>query len=379
MSLDFPTRVALVYDWVNTPYGGAERVLTALHKIFPDAPLYTSVYDKEVANWAKDFDIRTSYLQELPLAKQAHRELLPLMPSVFEHLHLQQYELIISITSAEAKGVNIHRNALHICYLLTPTRYLWSHTHEYQTGLLAPLKALMFSKLRAWDFKAAQKPDVIIPISKLVAHRTKKYYQRETAPVIYPPFNLEHKVDKQEKTFRDLKDYFLIVSRLVGYKKVELCVYACIQLQKQMVLVGDGPDSARIEKLISQKDPHHKYIHWFRRLSDDDLQQAYSASKALLLPAEEDFGITALEAQAFGKPVIVYQHSGAAEVVLENTTGIHFSEQTIEALSTAILETEKKVWKTDVIKSHATQYNEQAFMDQFRKAVTTAWQQHKKG
>lgn len=379
MNSDFPLRVALVYDWVNTPHGGAERVLLALHKIFPQAPLYTSLYDSKVAKWADVFDIRTSYLQEIPFAKQSHRELLPLMPSAFEHLNLSQYELVISVTSAEAKAVNVSKSALHICYLLTPTRYLWSHTHEYQTGLLKPIKAMMFAHLRQWDFHAAQQPDEIIPISKLVQKRTQKYYQRKTLPVIYPPFSLNAQLFQSEKTFKNLSNYYLVVSRLVGYKKVELCINTCITLQKQLVIIGDGPDAEQIASVIEKNDPHKKYIHWFQKTSDKSLMQAYSASKALLLPAEEDFGITALEAQAFGKPVIVYRNSGAAEVVKEGTTGIHFSQQTPEALSKAISDLEGKTWNSDVIKSHAAQYNERAFIDQFRKAIEKAWQQHKKG
>jgi glycosyltransferase involved in cell wall biosynthesis len=375
MTSVFEQRVALVYDWVNTPFGGAERVLLALQKIFPQAPLYTSVYDAKKAVWAKNFDVRTTYLQAIPFAKQAHRELLPLLPQAFEHLDLSEYDVVISVTSAEAKGVIVRPDALHICYLLTPTRYLWSHTHEYQAGFLKPLKAYIFSKLRDWDFKAAQKPNVIIPISKLVQKRCLKYYQRKTEPVIYPPCSLTINPQNLTTTFHDVSDYYLVVSRLVDYKNVDLCIEACVNTEKKLVIVGDGPAASQIRSFIDTKDPKLKYIHWYTQLSDEELQRAYSASRALLLPAEEDFGITALEAQAFGKPVIVYYYSGAAEVVVDQKTGIHVRTQTVDAFSKAILDLEQKKWNSDVIKSHASAYNEQAFTDQFTKAVQKAWHQ----
>ncbi|MEO8581075.1 MAG: glycosyltransferase [Patescibacteria group bacterium] len=378
-SSDLPKRVALVYDWVNTPFGGAERVLLALHKIFPDAPLYTSIYDRSVAKWAKVFDVRTSYLQEIPFAKQHHRELLPLMPSAFEHLDLSRYDLVISITSAEAKAVQVSPRALHLCYLLTPTRYLWSHTFEYQTGILKPIKAFVFSLLRRWDFKVAQKPTAFIPISRLVQQRCEKYYRRKTLPVIYPPFSLNSQLPEKSSQFKGLSDYYIVVSRLVGYKKIELCIKACISLKRKLLIIGDGPDDSKVSRLIEFLDPESQFIFWYERLSDAELKQAYASSIALLLPAEEDFGITALEAQAFGKPVLVFRHSGAAEVVKEGKSGIHFSHQTTNSLSTAMLELEKKHWDSDVIKSLTSQYNEQAFIEQFHETVLTAWNNHQKG
>lgn len=374
-----PQRVALVYDWVNTPFGGAERVLLALHKLFPHSPLYTSLYDPSVAKWAQVFDVKTSYLQEIPFAKQKHRELLPLMNSAFEHFDLSNYDLVISVTSAQAKAVNVRKGALHICYLLTPTRYLWSHTHEYQTGLLKPIKAWIFSQLRRRDFHIAQKPDIIIPISKLVQKRTKKYYRRKTEPVIYPPFTFQPATQHFEHSFNGLSKYYLVVSRLVEYKKVHLCIETCAELKKPLVIIGEGPEHNTTKALIEKLDPEGIYIHWYQHLSDEQLQQAYFSSKALLLPAEEDFGITALEAQAFGKPVVVYQQSGAAEVVQEKVSGIHFSSQTKKALSLAISQLEKNDWDSTVIKSNMAAYNEQAFVDQFQKAVQQAWEHHQKG
>lgn len=375
-SSSLPKRVALVYDRVNTPFGGAERVLLSLHELFPDAPLYTSVYDAKVADWAKVFEVRTSYIQEIPFSAQKHRQLLPLMPSAFEQFNLDEFELVISISSAESKAVRPKSGALHICYVLTPTRYLWSHTYEYQTGILAPLKALFFSKMRKWDYKVAQKPDLYIPISKLIQKRVEKYYRRTTAPVIYPPFTLKDKSSLTQDNFNNLKDYYLVVSRLVGYKKIKLCIQTCIELQKQLVIIGNGPDYFDIQEFIELFDPQHNLIHWFPSVSDEELVNAYKSAKAFLLPAEEDFGITALEAQSVGIPVVVFKHSGAAEVVIDNKTGIHFDEQTVEALKKAILKLEQQEWNSDAIKSHTEQYNEQSFLTNFAQSIEIAWKHH---
>jgi glycosyltransferase involved in cell wall biosynthesis len=348
----------------------------ALHKLFPKAPLYTSVYDEDTATWAKTFDVRTSFLQDIPFAKQNHRQFLPLMPSAFESFDLSEFDCVISITSAEAKGVVVSPNTFHICYLLTPTRYLWSHTYEYQTGVLKPLKAFVFSILRRWDYKVAQNLDVIIPISKLVQVRTEKYYRRQTEPVIYPPFSLSDTVlPKQNTVFTD-KEYFLAIARMVSYKKIPLCIQACVEMKKQLVLIGDGPQASEVEQAIQKFDPEKKFVHWFKSVSDQDLAQAYSHAKAFLLPAEEDFGITALEAQAHGRPVIVYHRSGAAETVIDQTTGIHFIEQNVTHLKKAMQMSEAKHWDSDVIKLHATQYNEQKFLAQFETAVKKAWTKH---
>ena len=223
-------RVALVYDRVNTPHGGAERVLLSLHTLFPQAPLYTSLYDADVAQWANVFDVRPSFLQQIPFAKKNHRELLALMPLAFSRIDLSGYDLVLSVTSAEAKGVKVGKSALHVSYLLTPPRYLWSHTHEYQTGALKHLRALVFSYLRRWDFRISQNITALIPISQLVKKRAEKYYQRQIEEVIYPPFHFKA-ISKKQKTFRNIDAYYLIVGRLVSDKKVDMVIRTCARLQ----------------------------------------------------------------------------------------------------------------------------------------------------
>ena len=197
-------RIALVYDRVNTPYGGAEKVLLALHQAFPQAPLFTSVFHPR-AVWAKIFKIKTSFLQKVPFANQLHRFFVPLMPLAFESLDLSMYDIIISVTSAEAKGIITRPNQLHVCYMLTPTRYLYSHRAHYEQThwpfkipLLNFFSRKLFDYLTWWDQVAAQRPDVIIPISGLVKKRIEKYYQRAVSDVIYPPVDLNEQKTKKD-------------------------------------------------------------------------------------------------------------------------------------------------------------------------------------
>jgi glycosyltransferase involved in cell wall biosynthesis len=221
--------VALVYDRVNTPHGGAEKVLLALHALFPNAPLYTSVYNSKTASWANVFDVRPSWLSRLPFAHH-HRLLLPLMPLAFESFDLSAYDLIISITSAEAKGIITQPHQLHLSYLLTPTRYLYSHQHEYLTTdshLSAPgtkwLAHQLLKYIKWWDQAAAARPDVIIPISELVAKRTRHYYNRSTVSPIYPPLETLPLTTQRPTLLPPTFDqYLLIVSRLVSYKRLDV-------------------------------------------------------------------------------------------------------------------------------------------------------------
>lgn len=372
-------RVALVYDRVNTPHGGAERVLLSLHTLFPQAPLFTSIHDPSAAKWANVFDVRTSFLQNIPFARQKHRELLALMPAAFSQLDLRSYDIVISVTSAEAKGVTVGPNTLHISYLLTPPRYLWSHTHEYQTGVLKPVRAFLFSLLRRWDYKVSQKINAIIPISGLVKRRAEKYYQRNIEAVIYPPF-LFTVPKKKPDTFHHLSDFVLIVGRLVGYKKIQEVVQTCITMKKTVVVIGDGPEAYRLQQKIHELDPKQQFVHWYTSVTDEELISAYSAAKVLIQPAEEDFGITVLEAQACGTPVIVNKRSGAAETIIPEKTGLILEKMSQTALQQTISQIEQYNWNSAVIQTHVAQYNDEVFQHQFLSKVNQLWlRHHKKG
>jgi glycosyltransferase involved in cell wall biosynthesis len=372
--------LAFVYDRVNTRYGGAEVVLSALHEVFPKAPLYTSVYDARRARWAKGWDIKTSFLQKIPGAAQFHRLFLPLMPLAFESLNLKQYDIVFSITSAEAKGILTLPEQLHICYLLTPTRYLWSHTDEYSDDWVTGwLRRYIFRYVRWWDESAAARPDVYIPISRLIAQRCRDFYHRSTEKVIYPPFDLKDIEDVQQcdKIFHptDLEltePYYLIVSRLVPYKRIDTAIQVCQELGRNLIIVGEGPDLERLQSLAQSTNPNSKII--FRQAVQPEKVRAYYQNcRAFLLLAEEDFGITALEAQAYGKPVIVYNKSGAAEVIQDGKTGILVHSRSIEEVKKAIRKSEETDWDEQKIRKNVVKHTKLHFQSEIKTKVNELW------
>jgi glycosyltransferase involved in cell wall biosynthesis len=303
-------KVALVYDRVNK-WGGAERVLLALHRIFPDAPLFTSVYNPDTAKWAEVFQVHTSFLQKIPKSRTNHEFLAPLMPLAFESLNLEDFDLVISVTSEAAKGVITKPGTLHICYCLTPTRYLWS---GYETYFKNPILRLLgwpfVSYLRKWDLVAANRPDKYIAISKEVQKRIEKYYGANSE-VIFPPLSIS---DTKPILPVEL-GYFLIVSRLVPYKKIDMAIDVFNKLGYPLIIIGTG----RLESGLKRKAKEN--IKFLKNIDEGTLYGYYSNCKALIFPGKEDFGLSMAEAQFFGKPVIAYGEGGALDIVKEKVTG----------------------------------------------------------
>ena len=315
-------KVALVYDRVNK-IGGAERVLEVLHEIWPEAPLYTAVYYPPGAPWAKKFKVIPSFLNKWPLAKK-HHELYPwLTPLAFESFDFSDFDLVISITSAEAKGIITKPKTKHFCYCLTPTRYLWSGYSDYFFNKgLRWLAQPMVGWMRNWDKIAAQRPDEYLAISQEVQRRIKKYYHRESI-VLYPPIDTE-KFYPTEKNQNG--DYFLIVSRLVSYKKIDLAVKAFNKLCLPLKIVGTG------NQMFKLKTSAASNIEFLGELTDQELLSYYQDCRALIFPQKEDFGLVPLEAQSCGKPVIAFAGGGALETVIEGKTGTFFKPQSVKAL-----------------------------------------------
>lgn len=352
-------KIAIVYDRINK-FGGAERVLLALRQAFPDSTLVTSVYDPEGAAWIADWKIRTTWLQRLPLARRHHEWFGWLMPLAFESLDLSDFDVIISVTSEAAKGVITNTTQTHICYCLTPTRYLWSHTHAYEQGHLAGIKRAVFSYLRGWDYIAAQRPDMMIAISELVAKRLRKYYQREADRIIYPPVSLPAS-DAPVKQ----KDGYLVVSRLVPYKRVDLAIAVCLKLGKTLRIVGSGSDLPRLQNLAAGSP----LVQFVGQVSDAELVQEYQSALALICPQEEDFGIVAVEAQGLGTPVISHAKSGVAETLVDGKTGILFNEPTVDSLAEALLQFEKLPLNRQEIVAQASRFGEARFVKEIRDIV----------
>lgn len=318
-------KIALVYDRVNK-WGGAERVLLALHKIFPNAPLYTSVYNKEKAPWADKFEIKTSFLQNFPFAKSFHEAYALLMPLAFESFSFDEYDVVISVTSEAAKGIITKPGTLHICYCLTPTRYLWSGFNEYfKNPLINILSYPFISYLKTWDKAALQRPDCYLAISTDVKERIKKYYGKDSK-VIFPPVEIQAPVQPAGQA----SNYFLVVSRLVPYKRVDLAIKACNELGLNLKIVGSGVKERELKKIANFN------IEFLKDLTDEKLSYYYKNCKALIFPGREDFGLAMAEAQSFGKPVIAFRGGGALDIIKEGQTGEFFEKQTVSSLKKAL-------------------------------------------
>ena len=376
-----PPKVALVYDRVNTAYGGAEKVLLALHQAFPKAPLYTSVYHHR-AKWANVFEIKTSFLQKIPFASKFHRLLVPLMPLAFESFDFSEYDIVISITSAEAKGIITKPNQLHICYLLTPTRYLYSHrTHYEQNHWPFKIPGLrffsqkIFNYLTWWDKVAAKRPDLIIPISNLVKDRAEQYYQRQVEKAIYPPFNPEELTTPSTVSnylpYYLPKEFCLVISRLVSYKRIGLAIQACQRLNKNLVIIGTGPQESELKKIANQN------TYFLGNVTTIQRQAIISQAQAILMPGVEDFGITAIESVLSNKPIILHQKSGAAELIKNEPGVILLKQLSINELVAAIEKIPTLELKNSSPKKKLAKYAINDFTRRFQTTVFRFYEQQK--
>lgn len=364
-------KVALVYDRVNK-WGGAERVLLALHELYPDAPLYTAVYDHKKAPWASVFDVRPSFLNSIPFAASFH-EILPMVtPFAFETFSFDEFDLVISVTSAEAKNIITKPDTHHICYCLTPTRFLWSGYDHYREkpglGVFSGIGRRVLSRvaplLRRWDRVAASRPDIYIAISKRVMKRIQKYYNREVNEVIYPPVETNVFIDTLSTQNNANGSYFLTVSRLVSYKKVDLLIDAFNELKLPLIIVGNGREE---DSLKSRAGNTITFVT--RHLTEKELVSYYDNCRAFVYAADEDFGIVAVEAQARGKAVIAYKESGVAESVIDTKTGILFNEQTKESIKRAISEFANMTIQSTDCKNQALQFSKERFKEKMSTVV----------
>lgn len=344
-------KVAIVHDWL-TNMGGAEQVILNFKEVYKDAPIYTSFYNKEKMDPKfKEFDIRTSFLQKKKPVTN-HKKYFPLMPLAFEKFNMNDYDVVISSTTCCAKGVITKPETIHICYCNTPMRYAWEMRDEYTDGMgkiKKKLVEILIHYMRIWDVASSNRVDYFIANSTAVKNRIKKHYRRD-ATVINPPvrcskFNISN-IDK---------DYYFVVSRLVSYKKFDLAVQACTELNKKLVVIGEGPELEKLKKLAG------KTVIFMGRQPDEVVQKYMSECKALLFPGEEDFGIVPVEAMACGRPVIAYKKGGVLDSVVEDKTGVFFKEQTVDSLKEAILRFETMKFNKEGIRKHALKFDEKEF------------------
>jgi len=374
---DKQPRIALVCDWL-TNWGGAERCDMLLHEMWPDAPIYTLIYNEKKMPEFKNADIRTSYLNRAPFARKKWQFYLHYMPCAIEQFDLSEYDIVISTSHATAKGIITKPSTLHICYLYSPTRYMLDFYYKYLHNIkFTPikfidkiLKNIVRAKihiLRQWDFIAAQRPDYIVAISQYIRRRTKKYYRRDT-DVIYPPVNCDL---YQPASETEIGDYYLIVGRQIDYKRHDIVIEAFNKLESPLIIVGEGPELKKLKK-IAKSDK----IKFLGRIPDSEVKDYYAKCIALIHPQEEDFGITPLEAQSAGRPVIAYRAGGACETVVENETGVFFDEQTPEAIINAIKSFDHKRFNPNKIREHAMKFDTKIFKEKIKKYVEEKYQEH---
>ncbi len=350
-------KTALVHDWLVS-HAGAEKVLEAIHGLFP-GPIHTLVHDAKSTNWT---NVQTSFLQKFPFSKQLYRNFLPLFPLAIEQFDLSEYDLILSSSHAVAKGVLTHANQLHICYCHTPMRYAWDLYHEYLgsiKGLKRAVARLTLHRLRAWDSASTPRVDHFIANSQYIARRIKKVYQREST-VIYPP------VATHQFSLRRKESFYVTVSRLVPYKKVDLIVKAFANMpDKKLLVIGDGPDMTSIKKIATAN------IELLGAVQDEEMRSLLAQAKAFVFAADEDFGITPVEAQAAGTPVIAYGKGGTLETVVDGVTGLFFSDQTVDSLCKAVhrFESMQDHFIPAGIQEHASYFNEERFKTEYQRYI----------
>ena len=344
-------RVAIVCDWL-TGIGGAERVVLELHRLFPDAPIYTSQYDPKRIDWFKDATVKTTWLQHLP--KGLKKFLPALRARAFSRLDLRDYDLVISSSGAEAKGVRVRSGGVHICYCHAPTHYYWTRYNDYMKhpgfGLFNPLARLglrlLVGPMRKWDLKAAQRPTLLIANSTHTQAKIKEYYRREST-VIHPPVDTARFHGPAAKARKG----FVTAGRQTPYKRIDLAVAACTKLDLPLTVIGDGPDHQKLRRMAGSS------VTFLTGVSDKDIREDFAAANAFIFPNVDDFGITPVEAMAAGTPVIAFNGGGARDYIIPGKTGQFFNNQTVDSLAAVLRDYDASQFNSAAISKYAERYN----------------------
>jgi glycosyltransferase involved in cell wall biosynthesis len=364
-------RVALIHDHLAQD-GGAEKVLKVLAEMFPDAPIYTLLSEKDnVDKYFKNRHIETSIIQRLPGGVSHYQWYLLFMPIAVEFFDLREYDLVISDTSSFAKGVITTPDCLHICYCHTPTRYLWSDTHQYINELkynkwFKKVISMVLNSIRLWDRAAADRVDLFIANSKTVQKRITKYYRRESV-VIYPPVETDRFKVTDLSGQKPADQYFLAGCRLAPYKRIDMVVSAFKKLGSdyKLKIFGDGVDLERLKEIAAEA-PN---IEFLGRVTEEEKARLFSEAQAFINPQEEDFGITVVESMASGRPVIAYRKGGATETIIEGKTGLFFDEQTDEALLETVKGFRAEDFDPTEIREHAEKFSVANFQNKINRFI----------
>ncbi len=364
-------KIALVHDYLAQD-GGAERVLKAFHQLWPEAPIFVLFHDKEKITDFQEAHIRESFLARMPGGKTRYQWYLPWMPLATERHNVHEFDVVLSSTSAFAKGILTRPETLHISYCHTPTRYLWTDTHEYIEDLkynrvVKSVLPRLIHHLRLWDKMSVDRVDHFIANSGTVRQRIQKYYRRES-DIIHPPVDVHRFAIAPQ-----IGDYFLTGGRLVPYKRFDLLVQAFNRLQTPLKIFGTGPEMNRL------KAKAKSHIEFLGRISDTEKAYLMSRTKAFLHPQIEDLGITPIESMAAGRPVIAYGVGGVTETVIPGKTGLFFHEQNWESLLDAVIHFDASAWDSHDIRMWAERFSADAFKDKVRRYVEDRYEEHKQG
>jgi glycosyltransferase involved in cell wall biosynthesis len=359
-------KVAIVCDWL-TGIGGAERVVLELHKLYPEAPIYTSQYDPSKINWFDDADVRTTWLQKLP---KSLKKFLPLLRAwAFSRLDLSDYDLVLSSSGAEAKGVKTGPRTTHICYCHSPTQYYWIRYDEYLQHPGFPLGfnwvarlglKLLVGPLKRWDRHAAQQPDFLIANSTHTQAMIKRYYRRD-ATVVFPPVEIER---FKPQGPAPLRHGFVVAGRQTPYKRFDLAIQACDELKVPLLVIGDGPDHRRLEKLAGRGTT------FLSNVNDGEIASHFGSALGFIMPNMDDFGIVAVEAMAAATPIIAYNKGGALDYVVPGKTGLFFDKQTVKELAKTLEQALTKSFDYPAIAAHAEQFSVAAFRKNMQNYIT---------
>ena len=351
-------KIAIVHDYLNQ-YGGAERVIETLHEVYPDAPIFTSIFlPKNLPSVFSTFDIRPSFMQKFPFLDRHFKKYLLFYPYAIESFDLRGFDLVLSSSSAFAKGAQVQKGTCHICYCYSPMRFTWETNSYLAKEEFGRINRIILpwalDRLKKWDIKTINRVDHYVAISQHIRQKIKKFYQRD-ADVIYPPvdisrFNLSETVD----------DYFLVVSRLNAYKRIDLVIDAFNQIRLPLTIIGTGPFRERLEQKAG------KNISFLGKVSQTELSRYLSRSRAFIFPGEEDFGIAPVEAMASGRPVIAYAKGGALETVLDGVTGLFFKDPTASSLIEAIDRFTNIEFDPVKIREHTLQFDKEIFKQKIR-------------
>jgi len=362
-------KIAIVHDYLNQ-YGGAERVLEVIHLLFPSAPVYTLLHDpRQLPQRFAEWNVIPSFLNSIPGHRRHYQKMLSLFPQAIESFDLREYQIVISSSNAWAKGVITSPETLHVCYVHTPMRFAWDWFHQIpmeHSQLTNLFLVPLLNRIRLWDVSSSLRPDHYLANSIEVQHRVEKYYRRQST-LLYPPVDTDYFRPDEGKS---AGDYFLIVSRLKPYKRLDIAVEAFNKLGHKLVVVGEGSEYGRLKRCAGPN------IEFTGRLADDQLRKYYRNCKALVFPGLEDFGIAPVEAQACGRPVIAFGKGGCRETVLNNQTGILFHRQTADSLMEAVNAFDLSQFDRNSIRKHAQSFDRKIFEEKFIELLTKHYINH---